>query len=726
MNDEDVKVDRPLDEDALWRLATTLGESVSPERVAEALAANAGVAAGGVFANVAFRRADSSQVWLVHRSERDPDPGGSRLIDLSEQLPVCESIRNGLPVLLGSPEEIARRFPSIVRDLKAAGISARASIPLHSARGEVLGALGFGWQDPQAFDVLQLRRLDLIAQLAGLAVDRALHDVGEAATKRDLTEALETMPSAFFSLNRDHRITHVNTEGARLLRSSRDALEGSKLSDAFPEASGSVFERHYRQSMASGESIIFEAFYGPLDAWFEVHAQPSRHGLNVYFTDVSQRRRAEFNASAELVSAEMANRQLRLLSSLTAGLSDSEDRTDVYERLTHVLVPTMADWCTIIVPAEEALVRVAARHREPGLDPLAKRLVGAYPHAYTGPSPGVVAYRSGQPLRMGHLAKEIVAELDDSVASAAYGRTLQLLGDGPGLLTPVLIDDEVHAVITTTRSSGDPFTDADVEVMAEVARYVARALSTADYRQNQRETARALQSAALPNSLPTSDHLRIAAIYREASGTALVGGDWYDALELDGGRIALVVGDIAGHGLAAASLTAKLRNALRAHLFAGDGPLESLQRLSRLVATQEPDAIATIICVEIQPETGELIWASAGHPAPIVVSADGTSAHLRGHPMPPIGCSGPGFLIEGTTHAMTLKPDSRLLLFTDGLFERRMTPLDVGLAHLMITAEQTRHETDPSAACDAILRVMLTESHEDDVCLLVADWVGGL
>jgi serine phosphatase RsbU (regulator of sigma subunit) len=223
--------------------------------------------------------------------------------------------------------------------------------------------------------------------------------------------------------------------------------------------------------------------------------------------------------------------------------------------------------------------------------------------------------------------------------------------------------------------------------------------------------------------LPTSDHFRIAAIYREASGTALVGGDWYDALELDGGRIALVVGDIAGHGLAAASLTAKLRNALRAHLFAGDGPLESLLRLSRLVVTQEPDAMATIICVEIQPDTGEMVWASAGHPTPIVVSADGTSAHLRGRPIPPIGCS-PRFVTEGTTHALTLQPDSRVLLFTDGLFERRTTSLDVGMAHLMITAEQTRLEEHPSAVCDAILRAMLAETHEDDVCLLVADWYG--
>jgi hypothetical protein len=280
---------------------------------------------------------------------------------------------------------------------------------------------------------------------------------------------------------------------------------------------------------------------------------------------------------------------------------------------------------------------VAARHREPTLDPLAKRLVGSYPHAYSGPSPGVVAYRSGKPLRMGHLAKEIVDNLDDSVASAAYGRTLQLLGDGPGLLTPVLIGDEVQAVVTLTRSGGTAFSDAEVVAMVEVALQVAAALIAADQGFRQRETARALQTAALPSSLPSTPRLRLAAGYREASGVSAIGGDWYDAIELEAGRLALVVGDVAGHGLAAASLTAQMRNALRAHLFAGAGPLDSLARLSSLIATQEPDALATIICAEISLETGVMTWASAGHPAPIVVHADGPSEHLRGRPATPVG-----------------------------------------------------------------------------------------
>jgi PAS domain S-box-containing protein len=712
---------RPVDEGALWRLAAALGGAMTPERVAQALAEEGGLAAGGAFANMAFRLPDAARVQIVHRSVLDPDPAGSRVFDLDAAIPACESIRSGQPVLLGSVEMIRRRFPAIFGEIEAAGLSARATLPLHSGHGEVLGAVGFGWQEPQKFDSTQLRRLDLIAQLAGLALDRALREGPSVTDGRNLTEALETMPNAFFSLDNDFRITHVNTEGARLLRSTRESLTGNSWLNVFPQAAGSEFERQYRRALELGQPTVFEEYYPPLETWFEVHAWPSDHGLNVYFTDISERRFVETNRTAELANAELANRRLRLLTDLTARLSGSEDRTEVYERLTEVMVPGMADWCTVVVPGEEALIRVAARHRDPALDALAKRLVGAYPHAYSGPSPGVVAYRSGQPLRMGHLAKEIVEELDDSVASAAYGRTLQLLGDGPGLLTPVAMDGEVQAVLTLTRSGGDPFTDADVVAMLEVASSVASALSAADHHHTQRETARALQAAALPTSLPTSDRLQIAASYREASGAAQVGGDWYDAIELEGGRIALVVGDVAGHGLPAASLTAQMRNALRAHLFAGAGPLESLLQLSRLVATQEPDALATIICLEIEPESGVCLWASAGHPSPIVVNPDGTSAHLQGRPAPPIGCSGPFFAETGAEYRTILHPGGRLLLFTDGLFERRNVTLDVGLAHLMITAEQTLHESDPSQACAEILRAMLGDTHEDDACLLIAD-----
>jgi PAS domain S-box-containing protein len=532
------------------------------------------------------------------------------------------------------------------------------------------------------------------------------------------------MPNAFFSIDPDFRITQVNTEGARLLRSSSEDLTGQNLLKVFPEAVGGQFEKQYRRAMQTGRPVAFEEYSLAIDRWFEVHAWPAPQGLNVYFSDITDRRTVERARTTALTDAMTANGRLRLLAEVAAQLAGAEDRTEVFERLSRVLVPGMADWCTIVVPGNDELVRVAARHRNPQLDALAKRLVGTYPHAFSGPSPGIVAYRSGEPLLMDHLAQEIVDNLDDSAASAGYGRTLQLLGDGPGLLTPVPAGEQVQAVITLTRSSGDPFTAEDVAAMVAAASQVEAALAAADHLRVERDTASALQAAALPSSLPESPSVQLAASYRAASGASHVGGDWYDAFELETGRIALVVGDVAGHGLGAAALTAQMRNALRAHLFDAIGPLESLLRLSRLIATQEPGALATIICAEIDPASGAVTWASAGHPAPILVSNDGASAHLRGRPIPPIGCPDSTAPAQIREHRLTLTPGDRLMLFTDGLFERRNVDLDIGLAHLMIVAEQALVHGDPADACAAILRDMLAAEHDDDVCLLIADFVG--
>jgi serine phosphatase RsbU (regulator of sigma subunit) len=571
------------------------------------------------------------------------------------------------------------------------------------------------------FVAAQLRRLDLVAQLVGLALERA-HNHDFTPSGREQPNVLETMPNAFFSLDAALTVTYMNAEGERLLRTSRDAVLGSNFIDAFPAAAVRESVGRYQHAIATGVSVVFEEYFAPFEGWFEVHAWPDRNGLNVYFSDVSERHNSEVEQTVALDEARQAHARLSFLADVSSKLHGAHSRAELYDRLSKAVTTSMADWSTIVVPSGEELVRVAAYHRDPILNSLATRLVGGYPHAFAGPSPGVVVYRSGQPLRLTHLAEEIVNDLDGSVASAAYGRTLQLLGDGPGLIMPVLSDQAVVAVLTMVRRGGELFSDEDVSVMHEVTTRVAELLDDALYLETQRETASALQAAALPRTLPTSPRLRLAAGYRAASEGSQVGGDWYDAFELQSGHIALVVGDAAGHGLHAAALMTQMRNALRAHLFDSLGPSESIAKLSSFVATQEPDAFATIICVEIDPLTGEGVWASAGHPAPIVLSRDGTSLHLRGKPAPPIGSMDVGSSDRPIEHELVLRPGDRLVMFTDGLFERRGVDLDIGLTHLMITIEQTLGDADAVSACESILRAMLTGTHDDDVCLLVADF----
>ena len=429
--------------------------------------------------------------------------------------------------------------------------------------------------------------------------------------------------------------------------------------------------------------------------------------------------RAFREQAGRLADVSQVNARLGVLAALSSQMTGVGTRAEVFDRLTRVVVPAMADWATIVVPRQEELVRIAAIHRDPPLDALAQRLVGTYPHAFSGPSPGVVVYRSGEPLRLPFLAQQIADDLDNSTASAAYGRTLKLLGDGPGLIVPIMIGGGVGAVLTMARTERGPFTDADVDLMVEIAEQISGRLSDARDHEAQRESAAALQEAALPKSLPHSDLVQIAAGYRPASEGGQVGGDWYDAVELQSGHIALVVGDAAGHGLQAAAVMTQLRNALRAHLSAGLGPSQALANLSSFFATQEPDVFATILCVDLDPGTGQAAWASAGHPAPIIVAPDGVSVHLQDPPAPPIGC---GHDPRKKDHHFALQPGSRLLMFSDGLVERRTVDLDIGLTHLMFLAEETNRLIPPGKVCDILLAEMLTQAHEDDVCLLIADF----
>jgi len=725
MHNDDVEVEPITGEESLWRLVTALAAARTPFEVAEVFTKLGAPAAGGSFTNVAMLTKEPDSVLVVHRPSLTPTVVTQRgIYDLAADTPACEAIRSGLPVLLGSLDEIQKRYPALLAEIEESGLSSRASLPLHSATGTTLGAIGFGWPGPQEFPAVQLRRLDLIAQLVGLALERAIDQQAESEHGDKLPSILETMPNAFFSLDANLTITSLNAEAERLLRRSRDEVLGDRFLGTFPEAVGAGFDRRFRHALESGESVVFEEFYAPFDGWFEVHAWPDRGGLNVYFSDVSERRNSEFAQSAALDEARRAQARLTFVADVSTRLHGAVTRTELYERLSQTVITYIADWCTVVVPSGEELIRVAAAHRDPILDGLAKRLVGGYPHPFSGPSPGVVVYRSGEPLRLRQLAQQIVTDLDDSIASAAYGRTLRLLGDGPGLIMPIFFNGDVVAVLTMVRIGGEPFSDADIAAMQQVTATVADRLDDALHLETQRETASALQAAALPRTLPTSDRLALAAGYRAASEGTQVGGDWYDAFELQSGHIALVVGDAAGHGLQAAALMTQMRNALRAHLFDSFGPSESIAKLSSFIATQEPEAFATIICVEIDPATGETIWASAGHPAPILLNREGVSVHLRGKPAPPIGSADPQSLRLPIEHPVVLKPGDRLVMFTDGLFERRGVDIEIGLTHLMITAEETR-DTDVGTACESILRGMLLGSHDDDVCLLIADFNPG-
>jgi PAS domain S-box-containing protein len=225
--------------------------------------------------------------------------------------------------------------------------------------------------------------------------------------------------------------------------------------------------------------------------------------------------------------------------------------------------------------------------------------------------------------------------------------------------------------------------------------------------------AETLQRSLLPERLPRIEGLEIAARYLPAGRGAAIGGDWYDALERPDGRVALVVGDVVGHGLRAAAVMGQLRNAFRAYGLAENTPAEVMARVNRLVMSGEEDVMATALYLVLERETGEVEFASAGHPPPLVLGPDGVG-FLEGGRAVPIGAVDPGVFREATA---VLPEDASLLLYTDGLVERRDEPLERRLDALADAAD--RAEGGLEGLCDAVLAGVLGPSEPgDDVALL--------
>ncbi len=226
-----------VSEEDLSSWLNALSLAVTPLEVAVAVAEVGADAADASFANLAMLDPDTSWVRLVHRSSLDPDIA-SRWIGfpISARTPLCEAMQTGQPVLLGSLEAIAERYPNLEDDTLAASLSATASLPLRAASGATLGAAGFAWQQPQAFKASQVERLDLIARLAALALDRALlHERASSITPGMADPADDNDDSAVARLTERElavlqllAVGYTNTEIALLLGMSLRTIETTR------------------------------------------------------------------------------------------------------------------------------------------------------------------------------------------------------------------------------------------------------------------------------------------------------------------------------------------------------------------------------------------------------------------------------------------------------------------------------------------------------------------
>jgi serine phosphatase RsbU (regulator of sigma subunit)/anti-sigma regulatory factor (Ser/Thr protein kinase) len=258
-----------------------------------------------------------------------------------------------------------------------------------------------------------------------------------------------------------------------------------------------------------------------------------------------------------------------------------------------------------------------------------------------------------------------------------------------------------------------PFTLEDHTLLTVLAGRLGQGLQRVHQVDQQRETALALQHAILgPAYLPDGFAVR----YQAATRPLQVGGDWYDIVDLEDGRIALVVGDCVGHGLAAATVMGQVRSACRALLFDNPSPAAALAGMDRFAARLPGAQGATAVCAVLNLDTGELVYSSAGHPPPILVHADGTTRMLD----------------DGHTIALGIRPDwsrpearvtvparATLALYTDGLVERRRVELAHGISRVAAHLRDGRAFRLDDLADQMMSGLAPSGGYQDDVVLLL-------
>ena len=566
-------------------------------------------------------------------------------------------------------------------------------------------------------------------RVLGAAYDTTVEREADARIAR----VLETMQTAFFLLDDAWRFSYVNAEAERLLGRSRGELLGGVIWDLFPLSVGSAFEEHYRGAAETGVARSFEAYYPPpLDGWYEVRAHPGPDGLSVYFHDITERRRLEEQRAAALAEADAATSRLALLATVGEDLSATLDTEYAVARLARHVVRHFGSWALVTLWDEDRRLRDIAGYHA---DPARRRAVARYAQVRLGAlSPSSFlhrALRSGEPVVIPGATAAVLplltGEAHDVFAELAprtgYAVPMRARGRTVGAISLFL--DEGHADLA----------DADLALLVQVADRAGLALDNARLYEGQRGMAETLQRALL--SAPAQpDDLDVAVRYVPAARAAQVGGDWYDAFLQTSGSTVVVIGDVMGHDRHAAAVMSQVRTLLRGiAATTGGSPAEVLRSLDAVLDTLRVDAMATAVVGRLEQTaedraagTTRFRWTNAGHLPPLLVAPDGTVRELRApRPELVLGVSPEN---ARTDSVVEIPRGSTVLLYTDGLVERRGAHLQEGidgLAELVAElAPEARARAAGSATLDAafladavLARGLAGDAPEDDIALLV-------
>src|SRR3954451_11137091 len=611
--------------------------------------------------------------------------------------------------------------------LREKGIRSMLGTPL-LVEGRVIGVLHVGSLTPRDFGEEDTQLLQLAADRMAVAIDHArlyesereaaeqlrrLERVTEAAlTHLTLGELLEVL------LVRLRQMPSAETAEVMLVRGdvlqTRAALGGEeradeKIGEGFAgrvAATGEPLTRSGEDALlgvpltSGGEEI------GVLTVGAAAPREFTREDLDLLVRAADRIARAIENArlyGAERVARAQAERaaarleRMELITDVAFTHLSIDD--DVMEQLlTRVRQVLATDTAAVyrLDDEEQTLVAHAAQGLEEDVERGVRVPIG---RGFAG----IVAQRRA-PVRSQELPQlELVSPLmrEKGIVS--------LLG------VPLVVEERLLGVLHVGRREQREFTGDDVALLQLAAERLAVAIDHSRLYEREHAVAETLQRSLLPEKLPEIAGARMASRYLPGAADVEVGGDWYDVIPLGGGRVGLAMGDVVSRGVRAASVMGQLRNALRAYALDGRRPVDVLERLHALLRSFERREMATLVYVGLDPSSLSYTLSSAGHPPPLVLAPDGRVCLIEAGRGPPLGAvADPGY----SDASGVVCPGATLLLYTDGLVERRDMWIDEGIAKLTEVAAEAV-ELEPDALVERLITSLVPPGGgEDDVALL--------
>ncbi len=370
--------------------------------------------------------------------------------------------------------------------------------------------------------------------------------------------------------------------------------------------------------------------------------------------------RLAVNIMEDVTETKRAELRQRLLAEAGRILASSLDYEQTLQQVAEMAVPRFADWCAVNVPGDNRIFdQVAIAHVDPEKIEFANRIRARYPSSMDAPGAGEVL-ATGEPQMMQELPDEL---LRAGAQDAEHYELVRSIGLRSVIMVPMHVAGETAGVITfVTAESQRRFDEHDLEVAEELARRAGTAVENARLYRQQKEVARTLERAFEPPRLPEMNGWKTSTLYQPAGEGSRVGGDFYDAFESPNGWM-VVIGDVGGRGVEAATLTALARYTLRsAGSLTGD-PLAAMDQLDRWLRERSELSLCTAVAV-LLGEDGTATVVCAGHPPPLVVQGSQVSAVQASGPL-----LGSGIEAERVQARVELRPGDQLVLYTDGVTE---------------------------------------------------------